>query len=206
MAIGGRTNDPAGMRRKIIDASFALMSRDGYAASSMHDLRDASNVSSGAFAHHFPSKKALGLCVIREGIARAVADAWITPVSKATSAPAGIRDAFSAIVAELERNGSVSGCPLNNLAVELSSHDPELRQEMDAIFESWRAAIAGKLRDDLDAGLASDLDPQRAAMFVVAVYSGAMAMAKASQTTAPLLDSLSELINYFRTLYRPDAI
>ena len=146
------------------------------------------------------------MCVIREGIAPAVADAWIIPVSRATSAPAGIRDAFCTIIAELERNGSVSGCPLNNLAVELSSHDPELRLEMDAIFQNWRAAIASKLRDDLDAGLASDLDPQKAAMFVVAVYSGAMTMAKASQTAAPLLDSLSELINYFRLSYRPDAI
>ncbi|MDL2410386.1 TetR/AcrR family transcriptional regulator [Rhizobium calliandrae] len=206
MAIGSRKNDPEGMRRKIIEASFAVMSRGGYTASSMHDLREASNVSSGAFAHHFPSKKALGLCVVREGIAPAVADAWIIPVSKATSALAGIRDAFSAIIAELERNGSVSGCPLNNLAVEMASHDAELRQEMDAIFQNWRAAIAGKLCDDLDSGLASDLDPQKAAMFVVAVYSGAMAMAKASQTTAPLRDSLSELINYFRPSYRSDAI
>ncbi|GAC1046056.1 hypothetical protein thsrh120_60610 [Rhizobium sp. No.120] len=146
------------------------------------------------------------MCVIREGIAPAVADAWITPVSNATSAPLGIRDAFRAIIAELEGNGAVLGCPLSNLAVEMSSRDAELRHEMDTIFQSWRAAIASKLHDDLDAGLATDLDPQKAAMFVVAVYSGAMTMAKAAQTAAPLRDSLLELINYFRPSYRADAV
>jgi AcrR family transcriptional regulator len=202
MVKAARINDPDGMRRKIVDVAYRAFAGRGYNATAMQDLRDAADVSGGAFSHHFPTKKALGLTVIRDRIAAAVNEAWIEPVVTASTAIAGIEAAFSGIIAELERNGSVSGCPLNNLAVELSRQDVELRQEMDQIFQSWRKAIEDKFKADSASGLMRSIDTAQLAFLVVATYSGAMAMAKSSQSTEPLRACWHELKNHLCRAYK----
>ncbi len=202
MARTARINDPDGMRRKIVDVAYRAFTGRGYNATAMQDVRNAADVSGGAFSHHFPTKKALGLTVIRDRIAAAVYRAWIAPVVTASTAIAGIEDAFAGIIAELDQNSSVSGCPLNNLAVELSSQDAELRQEMDQIFQSWRKAIQDKFNADCASGMMRSTDNAQLAYLVVATYSGAMAMAKSSQSAEPLRACWHELRTHLRRAYK----
>jgi hypothetical protein len=115
------------------------------------------------------------------------------PVLAAATAGEGIRAVFAGIAAELEAQGSVSGCPLNNLALELAGEDDDFRRAIDGIFLRWRDALAEKLRADQRAGAAVAVDPEAFATFVVAAYSGAMAMAKASQSAEPLRTCAAQL-------------
>lgn len=181
-----RTNDPEGLRQRLVDTAFAAFTTRGYHFSALHDLKRDAGVTGGALAHHFPTKKALGLAVIEDRVAEAVESTWITPVRAATTTADGVQAVFAAIVSELERKGAVSGCPLNNLALELSREDEAFQTAIEAIFLRWRAAIAEKLRADLGADRIDDFDADAMATLVVAAYSGAMAMAKASQSVAPL--------------------
>ena len=80
-----RTNDPAGMRARILDAAAALFQTKGYHDSSVQDVKRAAGVSSGAFHHHFESKKALGLAVVKERDADAHEAAWLAPLAAAPS-------------------------------------------------------------------------------------------------------------------------
>ncbi|MGR3782389.1 MAG: helix-turn-helix domain-containing protein, partial [Albimonas sp.] len=59
----GRRNDPQGLRRRILDAAFDRFVARGYAATPLQDLRAESGATGDAFAHHFPTKKALALAV-----------------------------------------------------------------------------------------------------------------------------------------------
>jgi AcrR family transcriptional regulator len=181
-----RTNDPEGLRQRLVEAAYAAFSTRGYHSTAMHDLKREAGVTGGALSHHFPTKKALGLAVIRDRVADAVEEAWIRPVELAPTAADGIQAVFARIVSELERKGAVSGCPLNNLALELSRQDEDFQAAIDAIFVRWRSAIADKLRVDLSTGSVHGLDPEAMATLVVATYSGAMAMAKACQCVDPL--------------------
>lgn len=124
--------------------------------------------------------------VLRDRVAETVEETWIRPVVTAPTARKGILAVFADIVVQLEKQGRVSGCPLNNLALELARYDPEFRRLIDAIFTRWRKAIADKIRADRGAAVSRGVDPDAFAALVVATYSGAMAMAKASQSAAPL--------------------
>lgn len=192
-AARGRTNDPEGMRRRLVDAAFEAFAAQGYHATSVHDLKRTAGATGGALAHHFPTKKDLGLAVLADRVADAVEETWIRPVLSARTAADGIATVFTRIADELERQGSVSGCPLGNLALELSRHDDDFRRLIEAIFERWRAAIAEKIRADQQAGLMTGIDPEAFATFVVASYSGAMAMAKAAQDARALRICAAEL-------------
>ncbi|RVD50149.1 MAG: TetR/AcrR family transcriptional regulator [Mesorhizobium sp.] len=190
-ARGKRINDPEGMRRKMLDVAEDAFQARGYHASSLGDLMAAAGVSAGALHHHFPTKKALALAVIDERVAAAVEETWIAPVQAAASARDGVRRVFEAVAAELERQGFVRGCPLNNLAHELSLADPEFRIALAGIFAAWRQAIADKISADQQEGREQGTDPRQFAMVAVAAYSGAMSMAKAAQDASPLRDCLA---------------
>ena len=182
-----RTNDPEGMRRKVLDVAEAAFQEKGYHATSLGDLMKAAGVTGGALHHHFPTKKAIALAVIEERVAAAVEETWIHPVSAAASAREGVRNVFAAVADELDAQGFVRGCPLNNLAHELSLADPDLRAAMDGIFAAWRAAISEKARADRQRGIdGAPADPEQFAALAVATYSGAMSMAKTAQDAAML--------------------
>jgi TetR/AcrR family transcriptional regulator, transcriptional repressor for nem operon len=182
-----RTNDPEGLRQKVLDAAEHAFQARGYNATSLGDLMQAAGVTGGALHHHFPTKKAIGLAVINERVAQAVEETWIGPMVSAVSAREGVSGVFATVAGELERQGFVRGCPLNNLAHELSLADPEFREALARIFDSWQTAIAEKVRMDQGEGREDhSTDPERYAAMAVATYSGAMSMAKTSQDAAVL--------------------
>ncbi|CAN7508152.1 TetR/AcrR family transcriptional regulator [Mesorhizobium amorphae] len=181
------------MRNRVLDVAEASFQERGYHASSIGDLMAAAGVTGGALHHHFPTKKALALAVIEERVASAVEETWIAPVQAAGSAREGIRAVFEAVAAELEQQGFVRGCPLNNLAHELSLADPDFRAALASIFATWRQAIADRIRTDQQTGEEQGTDPDRFAALAVAAYSGAMSMAKTAQDAGPLRDCLAEL-------------
>ena len=176
------------MRKKVLDVAEESFQARGYHASSLGDLMAAAGVSGGALHHHFPTKKALALAVIDERVAAAVEETWIAPVQAAASAREGVRAVFEAVAAQLEQQGFVRGCPLNNLAHELSLADPDFRAALAGIFSAWRQASA-----DQRAGREQGTDPQRFAALAVATYSGAMSMAKTAQDATVLRDCLTAL-------------
>ena len=186
-------NDPDGLRNAIIDQAFEAFTVHGFGSTSIGDLKAAMGVSGGAFSHHFPTKKALGLAVIRERVAASIEATWIDPLRRAPSAIAGLDAVFLSVLDELDANGKVSGCPLGNLAVELSRQDDDLRLEMDAIYARWRAVIAERLSHRASEDPAGPGDAAGLAALVVATFTGGITMAKASQTSEPLRRSWQRL-------------
>lgn len=188
-----RTNDPEGMRRRVLDVAEESFQARGYHASSLGDLMSAAGVTGGALHHHFPTKKALALAVIAERVAGAIQQTWIEPLQAAPSAREGVRTVFEAVTTELEQQGYVRGCPLNNLAHELSLADDEFRVALADVFGRWRQAIADKVCEDQRSGGEGGTDPDRFAALTVAAYSGAMSMAKTSQDAGVLRECLRGL-------------
>lgn len=181
-----RTNDPEGMRARILDAAAELFQARGYHDTSVQDVKRLAGVSSGAFHHHFESKKALGLAVVHERVSDALRAAWLGPVLAAPTAADGVREAMRAIGGELREQGFVRGCPVNNLAVELAFSDADFRDALQAIFADWQDGIAARIAAGPMPPAFAGGSPADLARFIVAAYSGAMTMAKAEQSPAPL--------------------
>ena len=182
-----RTNDPRGMRNRVIDVAAAAFQSGGYTATSVSDVLRLSGVSGGALHHHFPTKKALVAAVLNERIAVEVDATWAETVRAAPDAMAGILSVFESVAAALDAQGGVSGCPLGNIALELSRSDEELRAMIGAEYGKWRQAIAEKREADGMAG-AGDF-----ATMVVALFTGAMSLAKVEQTGWPLRSCAAQL-------------
>jgi AcrR family transcriptional regulator len=189
-----RTNDPAGLRNRVLDVAARSFQSSGFAATSTHDLVRAAGVTGGALHHHFPTKKALALAVIGERVAAELGETWVATVRDAPSAAAGILQAFDTVAAALDAQGCVSGCPLGNLALELSLADADLRDALASEYRVWRDAIADRIRRDQDEGKAAYApDPEAFANVVIALFTGAMTLAKAEQNTVALRAAADQL-------------
>jgi AcrR family transcriptional regulator len=181
-----RHNDPEGLRKRVLDAADALFQARGYHATGVREVLKETGLSSGAFHHHFPTKDALAMAVISDRVAPAVRETWIDPIRGARSLNAAVQRVFAAIIRGIERRGAVYGCPLNNLAMELSFSNPQFRDELGAIFFEWQAVLAQRIADTRGGARLDKQGHAAAAAFIVASYSGAMSMAKATQSAAPL--------------------
>ncbi|WP_244483320.1 TetR/AcrR family transcriptional regulator [Mesorhizobium sp. 1M-11] len=189
-----RTNDPVGMRNRVLDVADRAFQATGYGGTSTQDLISAAGVTSGALHHHFPTKKALALAVIDERVIAEVEDTWVSTVREATSAREGILRVFETVAAALDEQGKVLGCPLGNLALELSLADADLRAALAGGYDGWRSTIAERIRADQERGGAGYAeDPEAFANVVVAMFSGAMVIAKAEQDTFALKACAAQL-------------
>lgn len=188
-----RHYDPAQLRGRILDTAAAEFQSHGYHATSMHDLMRVAQLSGGALYHHFPTKKSLGLAVIRERVASEIEHTWIAPLRAGDATAHAVIAVFDSVIAELDERHAVLGCPLNNLALELSLADPDFQLAVQDVFDRWRSAIADRIRADQAIGKLKAVDADACATFVVASFSGAMALAKAAQSSAPLRSCAQQL-------------
>jgi AcrR family transcriptional regulator len=193
-----RQNDPEGLRGRVLDVTADLFQRNGYHATSIKDVMQAAGASGGALHHHFPTKKQLALAVIQDRVAPAVRETWIEPLRLAPSLEKGVIGVFDTIIGGLETRGSIAGCPLNNLALELSLSEPELRDAINAVFVEWQSALVLRLGDTRGGARLHQAKRTEAAAFIVSVYSGAMTLAKSSQNASPLRSAAGVLARWLR--------
>lgn len=198
----GRTRDPEGTRRKLLDAAFREIHLKGFQAASLESILAAAGVTKGALYHHFGSKADLGLAVVDEIIREMMFADWIDPVEAAPSDPiTALQGAVRAKAASFTDEGVVLGCPLNNLAQEMSPIDGRFRERVVATFEAWEEAFATALERGQAAGtVRRDVDPRAVARFVVASAEGTFGRAKAAHSKELLDSNLETLVSYLETL------
>jgi TetR/AcrR family transcriptional repressor of nem operon len=197
-----RSAKGAATRDQILNAATRLIHLRGYHSTSLDDVLRESGVGKGNFYYYFKSKESLGYAIIdrvvqgflERSLEPAFADSVADPVEQ-------IHAFLDRIVESHRRRNCVGGCPLGNLASELSDVHEGFRQRLAEIFEHWRVKVAAALERGRASGrLAAELDVAGAAGFVVASLEGAILMAKVTKDIAVMEKSVAELKQYL-TLY-----
>lgn len=178
------------------------MYRSGFRGSDVETILGKAGVTKGAMYHHFDNKEALGYAVVDEAIAGIMREKWQSPLQNARNPI----DALIGIVRSTSlRPEDVScGCPLNNMAQEMSPLDEGFRKRTAAVFKGWHGAIATALRDGKNRGtVRRDVDPDDTATFLIAAYEGYISLAKCFQDVSGLRAGQKTLIRYLDSL-RPE--
>ncbi|MFC8923108.1 TetR/AcrR family transcriptional regulator [Cellulosimicrobium sp. NPDC057127] len=188
---------PRDTRDRLVSITRDLVHGSTYADVSVEDVCRAAGVNKGSLYHFFPSKHALGLAVLEHNWA--MMRSLLDEAFDADAPPLERLDHFlSAYVAMMrsmrERLGVVPGCPIGNLAAELSAHDPAMRARVAEVLAAWTDRVASVVRDaqargEVDVGL----DPTTAARGVVACVQGFGVLAKAEDDLTAL-DPLRPLV------------
>src|ERR1700745_367068 len=137
-----RSRDPERTRERLLQAGFREIYRSGFQSASIDAILAATNVTKGALYYHFESKEALGYAIIEEIVAKLTRDRWMLPLQR--SKDKDPIDTLIGIVRAIpHRPRDVKGgCPLVNLAQEMSQLDEQFRKRLERIFHAWQEGIA----------------------------------------------------------------
>jgi TetR/AcrR family transcriptional repressor of nem operon len=193
--------DPQATRNQILRSAFRAVYEQGMSATSLDEVLARAGVTKGALYHHFDGKKGLGCALVADVLAPLIAAEWIEPL-RATTDPIAVLQEMLGRQAAAPREDTVRfGCPLNNLAQEVSTLDEDLRARVQEVFAQWVGALRDALARGQGAGtVRADADPERVARFVVGAVEGAISLAKVSRDAAVLRGSLAELTAYLEAL------
>ncbi|MBW8882016.1 MAG: TetR/AcrR family transcriptional regulator, partial [Asticcacaulis sp.] len=163
--------DPVRTRERLLTAGFEEIYRLGFQGSDLNSILGRAGVTKGALYHHFDNKEALGHAIIEDVVGAITDGKWLAPL-RCTNDP------IAALIAIVE--GTVTtddavagGCPLNNLAQEMSGVDEGVRTRVAGLFTRWIDGVADALARGQAAGtVRGDIDAREAGQFMVAAYEG----------------------------------
>lgn len=198
--------NPDQTRYRILEAAFLEMYRNGFQGMRLDEVLAATGLTKGALYHHFPNKLALGYAVVEEVLLPTMEALWLQPLRNA-------RDPFEGLIKAIEqlpdgKPGEILryGCPLNNLAQEMSPLDEGFRQRLDRVFNMWRGETRAALEQARKAGIIrKDVDTDETATFIMAAVEGCIGIAKNAQSMERLKTCNRGLIQYLQSLKQPLA-
>ena len=170
----------ADTRQRIIMAALEMFYEKGFNSTSIADILSRTQVHSGSLYHFFPGKQDLLIAVLefyRDGIRENLLDiAWVNvddPIEKIFALLDGYRTGL--LMSDFRH-----GCPIGNLALEISEPDPRIRDLLQINFTNWIAAIETCLEEAGDR-LPADTDRRALAEFILTTMEGAIMQARTAQ-------------------------
>jgi AcrR family transcriptional regulator len=188
----------------LLQAAFQEVFRHGFQSAGIDAILAATNVTKGALYYHFDSKEALGYAVIEEIIAKLTSERWLLPLQQ--DKDKNPVDTLIGIVRALpNRPRDVkSGCPLANLAQEMSQLDEQFRKRLEKVFHAWQEGIAVALRRGQSQGaVRRDLVPEETASFLIAMIEGYYVFAKNAQDAKVWSMGMRNIVGWLNSLRSP---
>jgi TetR/AcrR family transcriptional repressor of nem operon len=197
----GRRRGAEATRAQLLAAGFEEVYRHGFQGASIDRILGRVRVTRGAFFYYFPTKLHVGYALIEETITGMIRAQWVEPLAAARDPLKAIGDGFEAGVRVLEAMPVNLGCPLNNLAQEMSPLHRGFRRRTQAVFALWISAFARALRRGQRTGqVRKSVDARAAAFALVAEIEGILSLAKNSQDRRALRLGVRHLRTTLATL------
>ena len=199
-----RLRNPEQTRGRLVEAAFREVLRHGFQSAGIDAILTATNVTKGALYYHFENKEALGYAVIEEIVAKLTRDRWLYPLQRDKDKDP--IDTLIGIVRALPNRPSdvKGGCPLVNLAQEMSQLDEQFRWRLERVFHSWQEGIAATLRSGQARGAVRlDLVPEETASFLVAIVEGYEVLAKNAQDAKVWNMGIRNIVGWLNSLRAP---
>jgi TetR/AcrR family transcriptional repressor of nem operon len=174
-------------RHKILAEGLRVVHERGFCGASVRDIVQAAGVPQGSFTNHFTSKEAFGLEILdlyfangREVMRKTLRNDELPPLQR-------LRDYIDANTTRLNKDGMRNGCLFGNFTAEACDQSDAIRRRLAEIFAEVQQSIAYCLQAAVTAGESpAGLDCDETAGFVVSSLQGAILIAKAERSPAPL--------------------
>ncbi len=188
-------------RQKLLEAAFDEIHKAGFQAASLSKILKDTGISKGALYHHFANKLELGYAVVDEIILAFFQQIWIDPLRETDDPITTLQQILASTGEKMTQEDARLGCPVNNLAQEMSPIDEGFRQRTVAIYDLWRDELEAAIeRGKIAGNVRQDADARRLAILFVATLEGCIGLAKSSQSLEMLIECGHGLIEQLETL------
>ncbi len=169
---------PEATKAKILKQSGQLFNTQGYKATSLSDITNATGLTKGAIYRHFKSKDHLE----KEAL-HFLSDTLFTHlrsrIQSQSTAPLKLKLIFSFFETYISKPPIKGGCPLLNVAPEVDDAHPALRKQAVAVLNVLRDSIVHIITNGMKHGqLKQGLDTTYYSSIMIATLEGAIMMSK----------------------------
>lgn len=174
--------NPSVTKGAILHHAGGLFNLQGYKATSISDITEATGYTKGAIYRHFKNKEKLEeqSLVYLMGVMFEKLRVQIKEKQKAGDKLKAIIYFFESYVTKPPIKG---GCPLLNVAIEADDNSPHLRKRAHAILDVLKESIILILANGIKFGqIRKDIDKEYYATVIIASLEGAIMMSKLSRT------------------------
>lgn len=190
-------------RDRILQAGFDEFYRNGFRGGSLNHISDRAGATKGALFHYFESKRELGYAIVEEVIRPLGKERWIDPMIEKGDPVEAIKATFRRNIREdvAKIKALTQGCPLNNLAQEMSPLDEGFRKRIERNYQLWREALADALERAKQRGqIKKSVASKEVAALIVACQMGIYGTGKYSQNAELMIQICEGLCSYLDSL------
>ena len=184
---------------KLVEAARELFLTRGYEGTGVAEILRKAGVNSGSLYYFFKTKEELLLAVLDrylELLHPVVFDPVFSKISDPIERVFGVLDGYRQMLRTTECR---MGCPIGNLALEMSEKSEAVREKIAVNFENWRKAIRQCLAHAADR-LPPETDCDKLATFILTVMEGGVMQARAHRSMEPFEASIAHLRDYMDRL------
>ncbi len=186
-------------RHTILIKGFGLIYSKGYNSSSIDEIINTTGVTKGAFYYHFKNKQEMGIAIINEIIKPKMETIFITPLERLENPTNDIYQIINALLFKDSFLKVEYGCPLSNLAQEMSHNEAFSRAIKEVLIE-WETAIGESINLGIKRGaINKNVNSEQVAKFIISGYWGVRNLGKIYGSTGYKI-FLKELKNYLNGL------
>lgn len=169
-------------KQPIIDAAVRLFRQQGYAATGLAELVEASGSPKGSMYHYFPEGKPSIATAAVEEAGRRVVETLEDLATKCPTTGALLRAHAALLAGWMEKSGFRDGCPMTTVLLELAPDNVTVTEEGRKAFAARQEVLAAKLRaDGFSAG-----EADRLAMLCTNALQGSLVLARIERSREPI--------------------
>lgn len=170
--------NPDATREKILRKSGVLFNTQGYKATSISEITDATGFTKGAIYRHFKSKEELEKETLLH-LSSLMFEKLRSYIQDAKTAPEKLMAIFTYFESYISNPGVKGGCPLMNAAIEADDAHPSLRKGALRVLNILRDSVVTILEKGIKYNqLKKDIDLEYYASVIIASLEGAIMMSK----------------------------
>jgi len=182
-------------KQKILNKSGVLFNTQGYKATSISDITDATGFTKGAIYRHFRSKDELEKETLFH-LSSIMFDKLSLLIKQEATAPGKLGAIYKYFESYVTNPGVKGGCPLMNAAIEADDAHPVLRKGALKILDILHDSIVTILKNGIRFNqIKNDIDPDFYASTIIAALEGAIMMSKLRGNN----DDIKRVVTHLKT-------
>jgi AcrR family transcriptional regulator len=176
---------------------------NGYNNTSIPDIMKKTNLTKGAFYHHFKNKLEIGKKVIEDILSIRIYNGFIKPLkeNRTKSTSDLLVYVFTERIKNFSEKEKALGCPANNLINEIGCSIHDFREPLRKLMDGWKEALIdvieiGKKNKEIK----ESIDSNAAATYLICSFEGARGIRKIYDDDALFNNYLEAVKEYIKNI------
>lgn len=190
-------------KKLIVETSFDMFYSNGYNNTSIPDIMKKTNLTKGAFYHHFKNKLEIGKKVIEDILSLRIYNGFIKPLkeNKSKSVSDLLVYVFTERIVNFSEKEKALGCPANNMINEIGCSVSDFREPLRKLMDGWKDALIdvleiGKKNNEIK----KEVDSNAAATYLICSFEGARGIRKIYNDDALFNNYLLAVKEYIKSI------